>query len=56
MNVLSQLGIAFAILTVAALACDWYYSRVHGRHLKWWAIYFANGALLFDKRLKDWER
>jgi hypothetical protein len=50
-------AVCSAVLFIVSswLACDWCYGRIHGHRLAWWAKPFAVGALLFDKRLKDWE-
>lgn len=49
------IGIAVFYLLVWTFT-DWYYSKIWGHRLRWWAKPFAHGALLFNRRLKDWER
>lgn len=37
------------------LICHWYYQRIYGHKLRWWAIPLSHGALLFGERLERWE-
>jgi len=44
-------------LIPAWLVCHQWYKRIHGCRLRWWAVPFSHGALLFDRRLPDrWEK
>jgi lysylphosphatidylglycerol synthetase-like protein (DUF2156 family) len=47
--------------TLALLVCAWtlcgrFYARIYHHKLRWWAVPFSHGALLFGKRLNDWEK
>lgn len=53
-DVLWTIG-ACCFVAACWLACDLFYGRIYGHRLRWWAKPFAHGALLFGRRLKDWE-
>lgn len=44
------------VIPAAWLYCNWWYKKVWGYPLKWWAIWASHGALLFVIRIKKWEK
>ena len=40
----------------AWLYCHRWYKRIWHHSLRWWALPFVHGSLLFVRRLERWER